>query len=211
MVQQGRFFMGPNVWPKFNFLATEQFQKPVVLYHAAINSLALDMLRLVACTLPYGPDVFSEFSTGYVIAPLRLLHYPPAREMNDDGGAKFQYGAGAHTDFGAITLLLQDEQPGLEVWDGRAGKFVAVDPTPGAFVVNVGDMLSAWTGGRYKSSIHRVINKNPVDRYSAAFFFDGSLDCPLHPLDGSVKSDLTVEKHMIKRITDSYGKHKKSA
>lgn len=204
VVQARRFFMGPNVWPPEDLLARGEFRAPLEAYFAAVNALAIRMLDLVARTLPYGPDVFAEFITGYVIAPLRVLHYPPARPE-----VKKQLGAGAHTDFGAITLLLQDGNPGLEVLHPLTGEFVPIEPTPGAFVFNVGDMLSSWTGGRYKSSVHRVINKNPVDRYSAAFFFDGSLDCPLDPLDGSQPKvpGLTVERHMIKRITDSYGKH----
>lgn len=204
-VRARRFFMGPNVWPDEALLAPKDFREPVERYFAAVNSLALKVLDLVACTLPYGPDVFSNFSTGYVVAPLRLLHYPPAKPVAEND---IQHGAGAHTDFGAITLLFQDDNPGLEVLDTQNNVFVPIEPTPGAIVVNVGDMLSAWTGGKYKSSVHRVINKRPTDRYSVAFFFDGNLDCPLDPLDGSGpgKGKWTVEKHMIKRIAESYGK-----
>lgn len=204
MVKAGRFFMGPNVWPEERQLPGKDFREPVESYFSAVNELALKILDLVAQTLPYGPDVFHEFSTGYVIAPLRLLHYPPSQKKPNNG--KTQLGAGAHTDFGAITLLLQDGNPGLEVLNNENNEFVPVEPTRGSFVVNVGDMLSAWTGGKYKSSVHRVINPRPHDRYSAAFFFDGSLDCPLDPLDGSEAPtpNWTVEKHMIKRIMDSY-------
>ena len=83
-----------------------------------------------------------------------------------------------------------------------------IAPDPEGYVVNIGDMLSLWTGGLYKSSVHRVLNENPKDRYSVVFFFDGNLDCPLRPLDGSQVDDdqvLTVEGHMIKRMTESYG------
>ena len=76
-------------------------------------------------------------------------------------------------------------------------------------MVNIGDMLSKWTGNEYKSSVHRVINRNPTDRYSVVFFFDGNLDCKLSPLDGSKEEEgeegLTVERHMINRMTNSYG------
>jgi isopenicillin N synthase-like dioxygenase len=204
-VKEGRFFMGPNVWPERSRLAQQDFQTPVEAYFQAIHSLALRVLDLIACTLPHGPKVFDQFTEGHTVAVLRLLHYPPAPKSSLK-----QLGAGAHTDFGAITLLLQDDNPGLEVLDPKTNEFVAVSPTPNAFVFNVGDMLSFWTGGQYKSSVHRVINKAPKDRYSAAFFYDGALDCPLTPLNsnnlGKVDEEtLTVEKHMIKRITASYG------
>lgn len=196
--------MGPNVWPEEKSLGPRSFRDPVQRYFTAVNNLAIRVLHLVACTLPYGPSVFDNFTTGYVVAPLRLLHYPPAPPAS---AGIVQHGAGAHTDFGAITLLLQDSNPGLEVLDTDNNTFVPIEPTPGAFVVNIGDMMSAWTGALYKSSVHRVINKRPTDRYSAAFFMDGNLDCPLDPLDGSEPTlqNWTVEKHMIKRIMDSYG------
>lgn len=203
-VQQRRFFMGPNVWPDAAALADDQFRQPVEAYFESLNNLSLALLKLVAATLPYGPGVFDNFTVGHTVSVLRMLHYPP---MPADASEK-QLGAGAHTDFGAITLLLQDESPGLEVMDPATNEFVAVDPCPDALVFNVGDMLSFWTGGEYKSSVHRVINKAPRDRYSAAFFYDGALDCPLVPLDQKATASdgdvLTVEKHMIKRITESY-------
>jgi len=211
--------MGPNVWPSDSLLPSHYFREPVERYFAATNNLAVQLLDLVALTLPYSNEIFSNFKTGHVVAPLRLLHYPPGNALpladrtNSDG---IQLGAGAHTDFGAITILLQDGNPGLEVLHPRTQSFVSVPPTSGAFVVNIGDMLTAWTGGVYKSSVHRVINNNPVDRYSAAFFFNGNLDCELDPLDGRVlvqgqggegvgTKGWTVEKHMIKRIQQSYG------
>ncbi|TVY58387.1 2-oxoglutarate-dependent dioxygenase citB, partial [Lachnellula cervina] len=182
-----RFFMAPNVWPSDSLLASSSFREPVERYFTAINNLAIQVLDLVALTLPYGRDIFSTFKTGHVVAPLRLLHYPPGKPLpgtNHSNSDPAQLGAGAHTDFGAITILLQDKNPGLQVLHPKTQEFVPVPPTPGAFVVNVGDMLTAWTGGVYKSSVHRVINDNPVDRYSAAFFFNGNLDCELDPLDG---------------------------
>ncbi|OKL59532.1 hypothetical protein UA08_04990 [Talaromyces atroroseus] len=210
-----RFFMGPNVWPEETVLGADAFRDHVEAYFSAIHALALKVLDLVARTLPYYcPDIFADFTTGHTVAVLRMLHYPPTPPQSaspDKYGKKIprQYGAGAHTDFGAITLLLQDGHAGLEVLDPVTSEFVEVNPSPSAFVFNVGDMLSFWTGGEYKSSVHRVINKAPTDRYSAAFFYDGALDCPLVPLDGSSQGTTeggvyTVEKHMIKRISESY-------
>jgi isopenicillin N synthase-like dioxygenase len=210
-VQAGRFFMGPNVWPEESVLKKEEFRAPVEAYFHAIHSLSLKVLDLVAHTLPssYGTEFFDEFTVGHTVAVLRMLHYPPSPPLK---GRK-RLGAGAHTDFGAITLLLQDEHAGLEVLDPKTNEFEPVDPTPNAFVFNVGDMLSLLTGGEYKSSVHRVINKAPTDRYSAAFFYDGALDCPLIPFHrkgvvGEKNDILTVEKHMLRRHLESYGQHK---
>ncbi|PWY76501.1 Clavaminate synthase-like protein [Aspergillus sclerotioniger CBS 115572] len=204
-VQAGRFFMGRNVWPDEAKVARHDFREPCEEYHRALSALSIQILRLIARTLPYGSGIFDDFVSHHPITPMRILHYPPARTGTD----KPQYGASAHTDFGAITLLLQDESPGLEVLDSRTGTWVAVPPNPNAYVVNIGDMLSRWTRDEYVSSVHRVINQNPWDRYSIVFFFDGNPDTELRALDGSEAEDshpLTPEQHMLHRMTESYGK-----
>ena len=195
--------MGPNVWPAESVLGREAFRDPAEAYYRAIYDLSLVVLDMLARTLPYGPHVFDHFTANKPAAPLRFLRYPPAQKTEGR-----QLGASAHTDFSAITLLLQDGNPGLEVLDANTDKWVPIAPNPDAYVVNIGDMLSKWTRNEYKSSMHRVLNKNPTDRYSIVFFFDGNLDCPLAPLDGTpVQGDvLTVEGHMIERMTTSYGK-----
>ncbi|KAF2135594.1 uncharacterized protein K452DRAFT_303432 [Aplosporella prunicola CBS 121167] len=201
-VQAKRFNMGPNVWPSTSVLPKESFQDPVETYFRDVYGLSLAILDIIAQSLPYGPRIFDEFKSGIPAAPMRLLHYPPQEALD-----KRQLGASAHTDFGAITLLLQDMNGGLQVQDQATKEWIGVPPVEGAFVVNVGDMLSMWTKGVYKSSWHRVINRNSRDRYSIVLFFDGNIDCSLAPLDGSESTGSpTVEEHMIKRITDSYGK-----
>ena len=210
LVQARRFFMGPNVWPPTSLLPKSDFQDPAERYYKAIVDLSLKVLDLIALTLPYGAGVFKTFTANTPLTLMRLLHYPKAPGSTE----KRQFGASAHTDFGAITLLLQDENPGLELLDTRTGNFVPVPPNPDAYVVNVGDMLTRWTKGRYVSSMHRVINRSPRDRYSVVFFFEGNLDCPLTPMgeegleEGGHKGGeevLTVEGHMLNRISDSYG------
>jgi isopenicillin N synthase-like dioxygenase len=176
------------------------------------------VLDLLAATLPYGPHVFDEFKVNDPACPMRLLHYPPTRPAatTEEGEAqKRQLGSSAHTDFGAVTLLLQDEHPGLEVQDRETGEWIGVPPDPAAYVVNMGDMISRITGGLYKSSIHRVVNKNPTDRFSVVYFFDGNIDFKLYPLDVVYGKGIdedetapTVEEHMIERTMASYNMKK---
>jgi isopenicillin N synthase-like dioxygenase len=139
---------------------------------------------------------------------VRLLHYPPQRDLDDPN----QLGAGAHTDFGAITLLLQDTAGGLQVLDhsnpsSKEIKWIDVPPHPEAYVVNIGDMLDTWTRGEYKSNVHRVINRSGGHRYSVPFFFDGNLDYVLRPLNGKTDGTAkrpTVESFLKERFKRTY-------
>lgn len=206
-VKDCRFFMGSNVWPPESLLSSKDLKEPAEAYHTVLLKLAIVVLDMIARSLPYGNNVFDKIVSNNPVAPLRMLHYPKSQKTEQR-----QLGASAHTDFGAITLLLQDPNPGLEVLDPQKGEWVPVMPNTDAYVVNIGDMLTKLTRGEYKSSWHRVLNKNPGDRYSIVFFFEGNLDCPLSPLDGTPVDGrtLTVEEHMIKRMTESYGKGEKS-
>jgi len=173
-------------------------------YYEEMYKLSLIIMDILARGLPYGPDVFKEFKSNDAVASIRLLHYPP--QLSDDPK---QLGAGAHTDFGAITLLLQDENPGLQVFNESNKEWMPIEPNADAYVVNIGDMLSKWTKGVYKSSLHRVLNGSKRDRYSVPFFFDGNMECRLDPFDGSAIGEgepVTVEEHMLERFRSTYGR-----
>ncbi|KAH9886566.1 Clavaminate synthase-like protein [Xylariomycetidae sp. FL2044] len=209
--------IGPNVFPKE--LDDEVLRVPTETYYAALFKLSCRVMEMLARGLPYGDDVFGPFTSNDPVCSIRLLHYPPQRTTDER-----QLGAGAHTDFGAITLLLQDQSGGLEVYDRGADRWVGVDPNPDAYVVNIGDMLSLWTRDRYKSTLHRVINRGGRDRYSVPFFFDGNTDVELSPLDGSTEAAagsggvgggskkkggrraMTAEEHMLERFGTTYGR-----
>jgi isopenicillin N synthase-like dioxygenase len=217
-VQARRFFMGSNVYPPTEMLSHDEFKEPVEKYYQAMAELCHKVLDLVAATLPYGPNVFDEIRSNDPACPMRLLHYPPTRPAataKEGEAQKRQLGSSAHTDFGAVTLLLQDEHPGLEVQDRETGEWIEVPPNPAAYVVNMGDIVTRLTGGLYKSSIHRVVNKNPTDRFSIVYFFDGNVDFKLHRLDKVYGEGFegekapTVEEHMIERTMASYNMSKK--
>lgn len=142
------------------------------------------------------------------MAILRLLHY--SGEPSDAAAGRFA--AGAHCDYGMCTILLTDEQPGLQVLlrcssdgdkegetssrqqDGEGaadGQWVDVPHLPGAFVVNVGDMMQRWTNGRFRSTPHRVLNTTGCERYRLAAVGAHTL-CIHPPLDAAAAGLLTV-------------------
>ena len=105
----------------------------------------------------------SEFSNchGY----LRVNNYSPPEATHLQGIE----GLGMHTDMSCITILFQDEIGGLQV-RSKGGEWMDIMPTGGTLVVNIGDLLQAWSNGRFRSSEHRVILKQRVSRFSLAFF-----------------------------------------
>ena len=112
-------------------------------------------------------DFFHSRITGENVT-LRLLRYPPLAT-----GESGQLGAGAHTDYGLLTLLFQDQIGGLEVLGRQSDKWIPVAPRAGEIVVNTGDLMERWTNGRFRSTCHRVQPQTGAcDRYSLALFLD---------------------------------------
>lgn len=120
---------GPNQWP--TKAALPAFRTTMEEYHSKITNLAMRVVRLIAEGLGLGPSHFDEdFQDS--IATLRLLHYAK-RESNPEAGV---YACGAHSDYGILTLLLTDENPGLQIH--HMGKWIDVPPRPHSFIVNIG-------------------------------------------------------------------------
>jgi isopenicillin N synthase-like dioxygenase len=164
---------GPNQWPD----GLAGFKEAVLTYEAQIERLARLLVRAVAEALAGDASALDPAFTRPTTW-LRLLHYP-ARPADAPPGL---YGSAPHTDFGALTILAQDEAGGLQVRD-PGGAWIDVPPRPGAFVVNTGDAVPVWSGGRWRSTPHRVVNPQGRERYSVAYFFDPGFDVRIAPLD----------------------------
>ncbi|KAL6647243.1 hypothetical protein ACP70R_014680 [Stipagrostis hirtigluma subsp. patula] len=108
---------------------------------------------------------------------LRLNRYPPC------GAASGAFGLCPHTDSDFLTILHQDGVGGLQLLN--SGRWLAVKPNPGALIVNVGDLLQAWSNDLYRSVEHRVMASADQERFSVAFFLCPAYDTVIRPRCGT--------------------------
>lgn len=159
-VRDGWALHGANVFPQ----ELPELRRVVLAWLDEMTRVGHTVLGLVGLGLGLPLDWFRKHLTNDPTILFRIFHYPV------DGPG--QWGVAEHTDYGLLTLLLQDDCGGLQV-NGSAG-WVDVAPVANTFVCNIGDMLERMTGGRYRSTAHRVRNTSGRDRLSFPFFFDPS-------------------------------------
>ena len=158
-----------NLWPT----APTGLRPALTAYFAAVAELAGTLLDVYAAALRLPPAYFRDFND-HPTQTLRVNYYE--RLAAGEEMAAGQQRLGAHTDYGITTVLYADRVPGLERLDD-AGNWMPVLPEPGAFVINLGDLLAQWTNDRWRSTIHRVVpSPDTGRRRSLAFFLDGDYD-----------------------------------
>jgi isopenicillin N synthase-like dioxygenase len=163
-VISGRPLHGSNLFPEHPARL-----RPLVLdYLDSLTTLGQRVLEAIAVGLGLPRGWFRTHLTADPVTLFRIFHYPPSDPTADD------WGVGEHTDYGLLTLLGQDGNGGLQV--RTADGWVDVPPDADTFVCNIGDMLERLTGGRYRSTPHRVRNASGAERLSYPFFLDPSWD-----------------------------------
>ena len=153
-------------------------------YLAAMNGLGSRLRRVCANALGHDDDFFEPLFDDRG-SSLRVINYPELDSPPEQGDVR----AGAHHDYGFLTILRSENVAGgLEV-QTRDGTWTAVEAPPGSFVVNLGDMLAEWTGGRWVSTLHRVAAPPPeaagTRRQSLVFFHNPREDAYIDALDAS--------------------------
>jgi isopenicillin N synthase-like dioxygenase len=175
-VVAGKALYGPNQWP----VNMPQFRVALEKYQTEMLKLSVHLLHAFALSLGLQEGYFDGFFEK-PLATLRVLHYPPQGGTIDDR----QIGIGAHSDYECFTVLAQDGVPALQVLNA-GGEWIAADPIPGCFVVNVGDQMARWTNDLFASTVHRAINRSGQERYSIPFFFGPTYDTVVEALPSCV-------------------------
>jgi isopenicillin N synthase-like dioxygenase len=198
-----------------------EFRDAVLDYLAAMTSLGHTLMSGIALSLGLDASYFTDRYTADPLVLFRIFNYPaPAPDVEgrtSDGGTLVpptrepQWGVGEHTDYGLLTILKQDDAGGLQVKSGSA--WIAAPPVPGSFVCNIGDMLDRMTGGRYRSTPHRVRNVARRDRLSFPFFFDPNFNAEIKPIElpdaERVASDRQErwDRDSVHDFTGTYGEY----
>jgi isopenicillin N synthase-like dioxygenase len=166
----GRPLHGPNLFPSH----PPELREVVLAYLDEMTRLGQAILAGMAVGLGLDEDFFVTHLTGDPLVLFRIFRYPPS-EPDDEG-----WGVAEHTDYGLLTILGQDPNGGLQV--RGPGGWIDAPPLPDSFVCNLGDMLERLTGGRYRSTPHRVRNTSGAERLSFPFFLDPSWEAEVERL-----------------------------
>ncbi|OQR58966.1 oxidoreductase [Streptomyces maremycinicus] len=163
---------GPNQWPA----GLPALRTAALAWIERLSAVAEKLLHELLASIGAPVDFYDRAFGERAHPHLKLVRYPGSA---GDGAGQ---GVGAHKDYGFLTLLLQDEVGGLQV-QRADGLFHDVPPLPGAFVVNLGELLEVATDGYLVATNHRVVSPpSAVERFSVPFFYNPRLDARVEPL-----------------------------
>ena len=191
---------GQNRWPDF----VPELQNHAMNYFRQAHEVALHLMRGFALGLTLEEEYFLSSNT----APLSRASFVYYPSQSEELGTQ-QFGAGPHTDFGVLTVLCQDAVGGLQIED-IDGKWIEAPPIEGSLVINVGDLLSRWTDGVYRSTRHRVINSSGCERLSLVLAYDPDPDTTIDarkifgPEHKAAEEPITCGDYLIWRFEKAF-------
>jgi isopenicillin N synthase-like dioxygenase len=180
---EGDVFFGETPFPTWR----PELETVARAYFSACEDLCLRLLGPAATGLGAEPRALDEAFAGAHTSFLRLNHYPTRDLLADEPAQPAGLGIHNHTDAGAITVLLTDGRPGLQVL--KEGSWRPVDPVPGGLIVNIGDMAQVWSNDAYRAPLHRVLAMESDERLSLAFFFNPTYSAVISPLAATIGRD----------------------
>jgi isopenicillin N synthase-like dioxygenase len=175
--EAGKHF-APNLWPE----SPARLKSIWTDYYRTMGELAQTLMRIFALALGL-PEQRFDSAVDRHISRLRVRNYPAQVNLPMPG----QIRAGAHSDYGSLTILATEDKPGgLQVCNA-AGQWVDVPVAPDCFIINIGDLMALWTNDRWVSTLHRVVNP-PLGagagsrRQSLVFFHNPNYDATISSL-----------------------------
>ncbi|MBE1598108.1 isopenicillin N synthase family dioxygenase [Streptomyces stelliscabiei] len=166
------WLQGPNQWPG----SLPGLRDAALAWIDRLSAVAQRLLRELLVSIGAPADFYDPIFGERAHPHLKLVRYPGS------AGDGADQGVGAHKDYGFLTLLLQDQVGGLQV-ERADGLFHDVPPIPGAFVVNLGELLEVATNGYLLATRHRVVSPaGATERFSVPFFYNPRLDARVEPL-----------------------------
>ncbi|KAL1924670.1 uncharacterized protein VTP21DRAFT_4324 [Calcarisporiella thermophila] len=202
LVKKGLPIRGANLWPT----QPASFRPTFEVYIERMLALGAVVMRAIALGLGL-EETFFDSCVDKSFWVMRAIGYPPLQDANDrDVGVS----CGEHTDYGCLTLLLQDSTPGALQVRTKQGDWIQANPVPGAYVVNIGDMLNVWTNDLYQSTLHRVIHRGQCYRVSVPFFFEPNFHARVEPIakcigDKERKYDAVVYgEHLLRKVMNNF-------
>jgi isopenicillin N synthase-like dioxygenase len=202
-VRAGKPLRGPNQWPP----RPPELRPVLSRYFDAMCGLGRTLSAGFALALDLPEDFFAD-KLDRPTAILRILHYPGSGVMVMPNAPDF--GCGAHSDYGYLTILAQDDTGGLQV-QNSAGRWIEAPPIPASFVCNIGEMMERWSNDVFRATKHRVIRRQPGSRYSVPFFFHPNPEVDISCLEsclaagGARYQPTTALDYLMGRLVDGYG------
>ncbi|XVE82833.1 hypothetical protein DITRI_Ditri16bG0037400 [Diplodiscus trichospermus] len=204
----GKPMEGCNQWPN----DPPNFKELMEEYIRLCTELSRKILRGIALALGGLPDDFEGERGGDAFWVMRLIGYPGASTANGKCTRENDIGCGAHTDYGLLTLVNQDENITALQVRNQSGEWISAPPIPGTFVCNIGDMLKILSNGLYDSTLHRVINNSPTYRVCVAFFYEPNYDAAVEPLEVCVQRSGGTRKfgkavygeHLVSKVQTNF-------
>ncbi|PSR94612.1 hypothetical protein BD289DRAFT_459219 [Coniella lustricola] len=203
-----------NKWPDETALSkVAGFRSTMLAFHDQCKAIHMEVMRAIAIGMGLDETYFDRF-VDEGDNTLRLLHYPAVKSevFKVNPG---QVRAGAHSDYGSITLLFQDAAGGLQAQSPN-GQFVDATPIPNTCVVNAGDLLARWSNDTIKSTIHRVVEpankteEHPA-RYSIAYFCNPNFASHIEAIPGTYASQaerkyegINSGQYLLQRLAATY-------
>ena len=183
--EEAIFAATPNRWPQI----PKNFRESFEIYYQGMNSLSNKLMHLFALALNLPKDFFLPY-IGHPISALRANHYPAISSPHLKG----QLRAGEHSDYGTLTILMQDSsEEGLEICN-RDGIWIPVAIEVPKLIINIGDLMQRWTNNRWVSSLHRVVVPNDdlsqkKRRLSVAYFHQPDWNTEIHCIPSCINDE----------------------